>query len=419
METWGGGIKVFPAKHFNPKSQNDSMNLWTEKYKPGSIKEILGQGTVIREIMNWLENWKPGKAILLCGPPGTGKTLIPEVIAKERGWMLVQVNASDKRNSEAIETTLSEAVKSGSLFHRGKMILIDEVDGISSGDRGGIGAIVKIIKESKFPVVLTANNPYLPKLAPLRNYTKILKLSRVDPRSIEKRLKEICGKEGVNADEDVLRNLARWSSGDVRSAITDLQMLCEGKKEISDKDLEVLGYRERETGIFSVLPTIFRSGNMKAAKNAMQNCDKDPDEIFWWVENNLHQEFRDPVSLAKAYDILSKADLFRQKVSEQQNWRFKLLMMDILSGISLAGKPPGSFVQYKSPDRFLMLSRLKKKRGEASGLFEKISAYTHSSEKVVKNYYLPYLRIILSSKKKDDACGLELTEDERKLIVSG
>ena len=395
------------------------MDLWTEKHKPKNTKEILSQGSAITEMTNWIETWKPGKALFLHGPPGTGKTLIPEVMANERKWMLLQVNASEKRNSEAIENSLSESSKNLSLFHSGKLILIDEVDGISSGDRGGIGAIVKIIKESKFPIIVTANNPYISKLRPLRVHAKLVRLSKVNVKSIEKRLKEICEKEGVKADESVIKNLARWSSGDIRSAITDLQMLCEGKEEISEKDLESLGFRERETNIFSILPTIFRSKNINAAKKAIRNCDKDPDEIFWWVENNLHQEFTGPGSLAKAYDILSKADVFRQRVLEQQNWRFKLYMIDTLAGISLAGESSKSFIQYKPPDRFLMLSRLKRKRAEMSSVFAKLVPYTHSSEKIIKNYYLPYLKIILSRMKKEDQEGMEFTEEETKLIVSG
>ncbi len=395
------------------------MNLWTEKYKPNSTKGILSQGKVVQEVIKWVETWRPGdRALLLYGPPGTGKTLIPEVIAKERNWFLMQINASDERNANSIDLALSEVSKNIPLFHSGKLILIDEVDGISSSDRGGIKSIIKIIKESRFPVILTANNPYIPKLHPLRNYCKFVKLSRVNTLSIEKKLREICGEEGIKAEGSILKSLARWSSGDVRSAITDLQMVCEGKKEISEKDLEALGYRERETSVFSILPTIFRSRNIKAAKNAMQNCDKDPDEIFWWVENNLPYEFTDPASLASAYQILSKADLFRQRVLRQQNWRFKLFMIDTLAGISFAGEPSRSFIQYKSPDRFIVLSRLKKRRSEMAGVFAKLSAYTHSSEKVIKNYYLPYLKIILSQKKKDDREGIELGEEEVRLILN-
>jgi replication factor C large subunit len=395
------------------------MELWVDKYKPKNSKDMLSQASAVNEVAGWLAQWKPGKALFLSGPPGTGKTLMAEVMAKERGWMLAQVNASDERNAEAIETSLYEVSKNLPLFHAGKIILIDEIDGISSGDRGGIAAIVKIVRESRFPVIIAANDPYLPKLSPLRQYSKIVRLSKIDVRSIEKRLREICEKEGIKAEGDVLKNLARWSSGDIRSAINDLQMMCEGRKEISEKDFDALGFRERETNIFSVLPTVFRSKNINAARNAIQNCDKDPDDVFWWVENNISLEFTNPESLANAHDILSKADLFRQKVAEQQNWRFRMHMIDMLACISLAGESSHAFVQYRPPDRFILLSRLKFRKAEMRSVYAKLSAYTHSPEKVVKNDYLPYLKIILSGKTVPGSGGVEITKEEADLISSG
>ncbi|NIO22747.1 MAG: replication factor C large subunit [Candidatus Aenigmarchaeota archaeon] len=395
------------------------MKLWTEKYRPKETKEILSQVKALKETTEWLERWRPGdKALLLYGPSGTGKTLIPEVLAREKRWFLMQINASDERDSNSIDSALSEISKNHSLFHPGKIILIDEAEGISSRDRGGLKAIIKIIKESRFPVVITVGNPYVPKLQSIRNHCKLVKLSKVNALSIEKRLREICEKEGVKADEDVLKNLARWSSGDIRSAINDLQTLCQDRKGITEKDLESLGYRERETSVFSILPTIFRSKNLNASRQAIRNCDKDPDEIFWWVENNLPQEFEHPDSLAKAFDILSRADVFRQMVSKQQNWRFKSFMIDMLAGISFAGEPSGGFTPYKSPDRFIRLAKLKRRKAMMSGLSERIGSYTHTSGKIVQNSYLPYLKIILSRKKKSDHEGIELSEEETKLILN-
>ncbi|MCK5023808.1 MAG: replication factor C large subunit [Candidatus Aenigmarchaeota archaeon] len=393
------------------------MELWTNKYRPEKLSGILSQGIAVSESLRWVETWKPGKALLLCGPPGTGKTLIAEVLAKEKKWMLSQMNASDKRNSEAIEESLTETSKNTTLFHSGKIILIDEIDGLSSGDRGGANAIIKIIKGSKFPIILTANDAYIPKLKALRKSSKIVKLTKVETKSIEKHLHEICKKEGIKVEESVIKNLSRWSSGDIRSAITDLQMLSEGKTKLTEKDFESLGFRERGVDLFTILPTIFRSKNINATKKVIQDCNKDPDEIFWWVENNLHYEFRNPDTLAKAYDILSKADLFRQRVRSDQNWRFKLFMIDMLSGISLAGDACSDITVYKPPMRFMMLARMKFKNIKMKSIYEKLIPYTHSSLKTVKNGYLPYLKIIAAN-QKNATDGLELTAEEKANIIS-
>jgi replication factor C large subunit len=395
------------------------MELWTDKHKPKKREEILSQGSAVREVLEWLETWRPGnKALLLYGPPGTGKTLMAEVLAKEKKWFLMQINASDERNSDSIDSALSEVSKNTSLFHSGKIILIDEVDGISSQDRGGVKAITKIIKESRFPVIITANNPYASKLQTLRNYCKFVKLSRVNTLSIERKLREICENEGVRTKEDVIKNLARWSSGDVRSAITDLQTLCQDRKEITENDLESLGYRERGANVFSILPTVFRSKNLNASRQAIKNCDKDPDEVFWWIENNLPQEFEHPDSLAKAFDVLSRADIFRRRVLSQQNWRFKGFMVDMLAGISFAGESSKRFIPYKSPDRFIMLAKLKRRKAVMSGIYRKIGSYTHTSGKIVQKNYIPLLKIMLRKKRKPDSEGVELREEDIKLILN-
>jgi replication factor C large subunit len=401
------------------------MELWIDKYKPSKFEEIISQNKAISEALKFLKSWKPGRALLFYGPPGVGKTLLAEVLASEKKWFLVSMNASDKRNAEAIEKTLAEASRSKSLFFSGKLILIDEVDGISPGDRGGLQAIVKIIKESRFPVILTANDAYLPKLQTLRNYCILIKFSRVNSRSIEKRLREICSKEGIQASDAAIKNLARWSSGDLRSAITDLQTVCQDKKAIGDKDLEVLGYRERTTNIFNILPTIFRSKNLNAARKVIQECDKDPDDIFWWIENNLHLEFTNPKDLANAFDMLSKADMYRQKVIVQQNWRFKAYMIDMMAGVSLAGEPSHRFIPYKPPDKLIRMGQTKHRRATLDVIYERIGAYTHCSKNVVKSGYIPYIKIILKrmkkakAKEKFEERGLEFSEDDIKMIVSG
>ena len=217
------------------------MRLWVNKYRPDEFSGFVGQPKALRDIRELLKGWKQGNAVLIYGPPGVGKTLSVELLAREMNHVLLQMNASDTRNKSGIEEFLSDTTRSKALFHEGKMILIDEVDGVSSRDRGAVTSIVKIIKESLFPVFLTANDPWKPKLMPLRNHCKMIRFNRIHSASIEKRLKEICSVEGVMAEDGVLKNLARWSQGDLRSAISDLQIAAYGSDTLTNDDLQTLG----------------------------------------------------------------------------------------------------------------------------------------------------------------------------------
>jgi replication factor C large subunit len=158
---------------------------------------------------------------------------------------------------------------------------------------------------------------------------------------------------------------------------------------------------------------------MAASKNAIQSADKDPDDIFWWVEANLHHQFRDPKELADAFDILSKADLFRSHVTKQQNWRFKGLMVDMLSAVSLAKRAEHhehhGFVPFQTPDRLALLGGSKEKRLLLESVCGRLGRQLHCSARVVRRDYLPYLKIIMK-KHKGMAEGLGLEPEDVKAM---
>jgi replication factor C large subunit len=395
------------------------MELWLEKYRPGKTSEMVGQGKAVKEVLEFLDSWSPGQAAFLHGPPGVGKTLLVETLARERSLSLLRLNASDSRTASCIEAMLGSASRARDIFGSGKLILIDEVDGISGQERGAVGAIIKVIRESGFPVFAIANDPWKPKLAPLRSACRVIRFSKVMTPSIERRLREICRSEGIEAEDAALKSLARFAQGDIRSAISDLQIVAQGRKALKVRDLGILGYRERGINIFSALPIIFHSRKVAATRKAIFELGRDPDEVFLWIESNIHQEFV-PGKLAEAYELLSRADIMRSRVRRQQNWRFKAFMTDLMSGISVVKgethRPPG-FRPLQQPTRIAMLGRSRARRGMMDALTSKIGEFTHSSRRVARRDYLPYIRIMLSGRAgKEPGQGLVLEKDELALI---
>jgi replication factor C large subunit len=395
------------------------MEIWLDRYRPRRPSDIVGQGKAVKETRDFLDSWRPGQAAFLHGPPGVGKTLLVETLAEERGLTLLRLNASDSRTASEIEARLGSASKTQDLFGSGRLILIDEVDGISGRERGAVGAIIKVIRESCFPVFAIANDPWKPKLAPLRSTCRVIKLGRVMTPSIEKRLREICREEGIEAEDAALKSLARFAQGDMRSAISDLQIVSHSRKSLKSRDLAILGYRERETSIFTTLPVIFHSRSVGATRKVIFGMDKDPDEVFWWIESNVHQELV-PGKLAEAYDLLSRADVMRARVRRQQNWRFKAFMTDLMSGISVVKgdthRPPG-YRPFQQPTRIVQLGRSRARRAMMDSLAARIGEFTHSSKRSVRRDYLPYIRIILSKKVgREPEQGLELGKEELALM---
>jgi len=378
-------------------------SMWTEKYRPKSLKEFVNQKEALEKFLAWIKKWKPGsKALLFYGPPGVGKTALLQAYATEKGLDLIEMNASDYRSAQQIHEVLGQSMKQRSLFGRGKIFLLDEIDGIvGTEDRGGVGEIIKIIQESSFPLILTANNPWEPKLRALREYCQLVEFKKVYVFDVEKRLAEICKKERIAVEKDVLRDLARMCGGDLRAAINDLETVARGKRKIVLSDLEVLGYRETERSVFDALKIVFKSKSVLAAKLSISNVDKDPEEIFWWIENNIAREYEDPEEIAKAYDALSKADIFRQWVVSRQDWRLKGYMIDIMTGgVAIAKKEMyKKFTKYQYPSKIAMLGQTKLERKEEKEKLLELSRQLHCSTRKIRKDFLPFLRIIFKKTK--------------------
>lgn len=370
---------------------------WTLKYAPKNLKEFVNQQKALTVFLRWIKNWKSGKALLFYGPPGTGKTALLQAYANEKNLDFIELNASDYRSVKQIREVLGQSMQQKSLLGKGKLFAIDEIDGLSGmEDRGGVSEIIKVIKTSSFPVVLTANNPWDPKLRNLRNYCQLVEFKKIHVFDVEKRLKEICVKEGVKWENWVLRTLAKRSNGDLRAAISDLETVASGRKKISLKDLEVLGYREIEESIFDALKMIFKTKSVLAAKLSISNVDKDPDEIFWWIENNIAREYEKPEEIAKAFEVLSKADLFRQRIRLRQYWSLKKYMIDLMTaGVANAKKAMyRKFTRYQYPSKLIVLGRTKVERNEERERLLRLSKSLHCSTRKIKSEYFPYLKLL-------------------------
>ena len=374
--------------------------MFVTKYRPKSLKEFVNQKEAVEKLKKFVATWKPGKkALLFYGPPGTGKTCLVEAFARDYKYELIQMNASDFRSKKRIEEVFGHAMTQKSFFYKSKLFLIDEVDGISGrGDSGGISAVINIIKKSLYPVILTANDPYGKRLGTLRKYCELVQFKPLSVWDIEKKLKEICEKEKISIDRDALRALAKRSKGDLRSAINDLELLARGKKHIALKEVnEYLTYRDKEQSIFDALKVIFKTSSLISAKLSIANVDMDPDTIFWWIESNITKEYEKPEEIAKAYEALAIADLFRARIRKRNNWKLFTYFTDFMTaGVALAKREMyRKFTKYQYPDKMILLGATKEERAEEKEKIEKLAKILHCSTRKIKSEFYPYLKKML------------------------
>lgn len=369
--------------------------MWIVKYRPKNLKNFVNQKEAIEAFNNWFKNWKPGeKAALLFGPPGIGKTCFVEAFANENNLEIVQMNASDVRSKSKIEEVFGNAMKVKSLFKRSKIFLIDEADGLD--DIGGINAVIGIIKSSKYPVVLTANDIYEQKMKALLEYCVQIKFKPLSARDIKKRLKEICANEKIIVEEEVINTITERNKGDLRACINDLEMVCREKTKVTKEDLEVLSYRDREAEIFESLKILFKTSSLTAARMSFLNVDIDMDTIMLWIYENIPNEYEKIDEIKKAFEALAKADLFRARIIHRNYWKLAKYTNDLMTiGVSMAKKEVyKKFTKYSYPSvlKYRSLTKLERK-AEKEKLLE-LSKKLNCSTKKLKSEYLPYLNFL-------------------------
>ncbi len=237
-----------------PAAATPAAQLWTVKYAPTQPSHICGNKAAVEKMQNWLKNWpkhrrydfqKRGadgmggsRAIIVSGPPGIGKTTAAHLAAKLEGYDVIESNASDARSKKLVEAGVSEVMNNTSLHgffaadgkkvdkEKKKIVLImDEVDGMSAGDRGGVGALAKFCKKTEVPLILICNERKLPKMKPFDFVTFDVKFQRPTIDQIRSRMMTICHREGLKLSPQVLDALIEGSNRDIRQIVNMLSTI--------------------------------------------------------------------------------------------------------------------------------------------------------------------------------------------------
>ena len=231
-----------------PVQKDPNAQLLTAKYAPTQMAHICGNRGQVEKIQTWLRDWQKYKkydfsrrgadglgatrAIIISGPPGIGKTTAAHLAAKLEGYDVIESNASDTRSKRLVEEGVSEVMNNTSLhgFFAGdgqkvdtgkkKLVLImDEVDGMSAGDRGGVGALAKFCKKTEVPLILICNERKLPKMRPFDNVALDIRFNRPTVEQVRSRVMTICMREGLKLTVPVVDALIEGCGKDIRQII--------------------------------------------------------------------------------------------------------------------------------------------------------------------------------------------------------
>lgn len=237
---------------------------WLQKYHPTRLSDIVGNIRVIRSLKEWIQNiqklqlsntqeqqqtqQKTTKHVppitFLYGSGGIGKSCIAEVLLKHFNYSIYELSAGEIRSKKRIQNIFERILNNYSVVmmqseqtQKTIGIIMDEVDGMSCGDKGGLHELFNIVKQNKLithPIICISNRPYEKKISPELYQEFYLRFPT--NTDIFKRLKYICGKENINIDDQCLHLIIQYGKSDIRRTIHFLQEVVYSS---GDKQIEI------------------------------------------------------------------------------------------------------------------------------------------------------------------------------------
>ena len=248
-----------------PKGPRIEDRLWVDKYAPDSLSSVCGNKGQVEKLQKWLREWRKNahygfkkagadgngnmRAAMLHGPPGVGKTTAAHLVAKLEGYDVVETNASDTRSKKLMEQSLKGILDTTSLLgyfagdgkkldsgKKNLVLIMDEVDGMSAGDRGGVGALAAVAKKTNIPIILICNERRLPKMKPFDFVTADFAFRRPTTDQIRGRIATIAYREGMNLPAPVMQAIIEGGNADIRRIINMVSTINIDKKDMDFED---------------------------------------------------------------------------------------------------------------------------------------------------------------------------------------
>ncbi|KAJ2495325.1 DNA replication factor C complex subunit Rfc1, partial [Coemansia sp. RSA 2052] len=344
--------------------------LWTEKYKPTKLKDLCGHKTSATEILKWLNVWASGsipesRAILISGPPGIGKTTTAHLVADLAGFDVLELNASETRNKSSLKDVLGSAIGNRSVLEFDRralhklegnqerqqaedkdvrdsvrtsgakrlVVIMDEVDGMSGGDRGGTTELIQMIKRTKVPIICICNDRQSTKVRALANHCIDMRFRRPSEQQMKARLNTIAFRENFKIEPNAISQLVQSTHNDIRQVINLLSSYMLSKSSMSymdSKDYANFNKKEVSIGPFDIIGKYLnKSENMRLSfSDKLDLYYSDFSIVPLFVQENYIDnrpagcetslDVLDRVSVAA--DLISEADVVDNKLRGSQQW---------------------------------------------------------------------------------------------------
>ena len=374
------GIPIIKPKS-KPKVANIvkvKKELLVDKYKPKSVKDIIGHKEHINQITEWLTNWsmQEKKGLLLTGPPGIGKTTIAHLIATSLDYMVTEYNASDVRSVSLLKGIFALGMRR----LQKEVVIMDEVDGL--GERGGVAEIADIIRKTNVPIICIANE-LPPKLKPLQNTCIHIKLHRPVKSTIAGAIHKIANMEGITITKAEIEEMCEKNSNDIRSLLNSLEFYQSGLMMDGQKD----GILRHD--LFSATQKLMANKRTKMA-DAEDLVYVDYSMVPLMVQEAYISAAHTVEELELASERISYGDTMHSTLWKTQDWSLLPLLVQNTVSVSRLVSGPAPFQIFPQ-----LLGKMSKKAKHVR-FIEDMAKRQRCSSSVMRLDYVDTLQLIVA-----------------------
>jgi len=307
----------------------DSVYMpWTEKYRPKSLKDVIGQRDVVEKLQAYASAGNITN-LIFAGPAGTGKTTCALALARDLygdSWKIsiLELNASDERGIDVVRGKIKDFARSipfsGIQF---KLIFLDEADALTSEAQQALRRTMEIFS-SNVRFILNAN--YSSRIIePIQSRCAVFRFKPLTKDEASKMVHHIAGKEGLKMDDAAVSALMDVSEGDMRKAVNILQSISLLKKNISSDDVYKTAALAKPEDIDKMIDTAFE-GKFMQARDHLANLFLEYGMSGEDVLIQMYKEImkRENISSEQKAKLADRIGEFSFRISEGANERIQL-----------------------------------------------------------------------------------------------
>lgn len=336
--------------------------LWYELYRPKSLADMVISEEKKTTITEWFVKFKKGEAdeyaLLFTGPPGLGKTSLAHVILKEFGFQVKEFNASDIRSKSLINENLSGLINinnvQSKLVHSNNIkttgIIMDEVDGMFKGDRGGVDELLSFISvpsnrkkkvsqnnNRSIPIICICNIGSIKKetINSLKKECFTIEFNLPQKRDLMKLLERVATAENMKLTIDAKNSILEYAQGDFRRLVSILEFInvYHGNITIDESNLyecyDLMCRKERDLYVTDAIRNLINNKLEPFQIQSIYNSDKSKTPMV------IHQNYIHAISAQKttisdkiesSLQIINNliiSDVIEKAMYNTQNWNLQ------------------------------------------------------------------------------------------------